>query len=111
MNSYPLNSETKISNQNPSNNKVIPTSSKNLTIYKSNEQNISEKIPNRFISFLTSKVGIIIITLSVIVIAVVIFLGVYLTRNNDDKNDNVTEIKEEDKSKYVCKTKIPSDTL
>ena len=46
-----------------------------------------------------------------IVIAVVIFLGVYLTRNNDDKNDNVTEIKEEDKSKYVCKTKIPSDTL
>lgn len=109
MELFPSNSKTKISDENLSNNKIIPKNSNNIEIYRPDEPNISQKNPNRFIPFLTSKVGIIVIAVSIIVIAIGVFLGAYLTRNKADENHLDSEIEEE--TNYVCKSKIPSDTL
>ena len=109
MELFPSNSKTKISDENLSNKKIIPKNSNNIEIYRPDKQNISQKNPNRFISFLTSKVGIIVIAVSIIVIAIGVFLCAYLTRNNADENNIDSEIEEE--TNYVCKSKIPSDTL
>jgi len=143
MEPYPSKSEAKISNQNLSDKKIVPKNSNNIEINRTDEPNISQKNPNRLISFLTSKIGIIVIAISIIVIAIGIFLSVYLARNNGnennisknkifndkiinniidknsdyietmkaDKNSEKDEEKEKGKDEFVCKSKIPSDTL
>lgn len=87
MDPYTINSEVKESNQNPSNKNMVANNSNEVSIFRLGNEINPGKIQNRFISFITSKVGIIIISASVIAIVVGVTLGVVLSK---DKNDNET---------------------
>ena len=69
MDPITLNSEAKNTGRNIENkNKIISNNSNEVSIYRPENANIPQKIPNKFISFITPKVGIIIISSSVIAI-------------------------------------------
>ena len=87
MDPYTINSEVKESNQNPSNKNMVANNSNKMSTFRPGNEINPGKIQNRFISFITSKVGIIIISASVIAIVVGVTLGVVLSK---DKNDNET---------------------
>ena len=128
-----LNSETKDANRNPSTKNITVYNSNEFSVYKPENEINPGKTPNKFISFLKSKVGI--ITISAILIAIVIgaTLGVVLSKNkngeetsNNLKSTNGTE-KAEDKEEepdkpteeatqetkidYIYKDKLSSNTL
>ena len=115
-----------------SHNKKHEISSSNEIIYKNQnkEEEIPEKKPNRFTSFLFSKIGIVIIISIILVLIIGIVLGVVLKKKNNKKDENEKIIKEEneevneekneeikeeeikeEEDNYIYKGKLNSDTL
>ena len=104
------------------NNHNISSNNPN-TITKFKNKDIDPEIkPNKFISFLSSKTGIIIIIITTIVIVSVVVLSVTLSKKNGNVKDENNEQEkdpdnpsdkgtDEDDNDYMYKGKILSDTL
>ena len=91
-----INFQLKTIDQNKNNDLNNNYYSNSVAKYKSDKNNVVETIINKsiFISFITSKTGIVIIISTVTVVEVALVLGVVLSKNNDkinNKNNNNEE--------------------
>ena len=97
MESNSVNIQLKNIEQKKNGKKQLPNNNKNsISKYKSQKESIPENIPNKFISFLTSKTGIIIIISTSLAIIIAVVLGLVLGRHDDISSEKKDEQENQD---------------